>query len=555
MENKFLPLIEDSIKRNWDLPALSDYNGRTYSYGDFARKIAELHMLFEVIGIEKGDRIALCGRNMSNWAVTFFATLSYGAVATTILHDFSADSVHKIVNHSEAKVLFVGDYVWDKLNPEEIPLVETILMIDDFSVLKSRSQKLIEICADRERIFGEKYPAGFTKDDVKFYDEQPDEVAVLNYTSGTTSNPKGVMVPYRSLWSNMQYAIRAIEFVHTGDGMVSMLPMSHMYGLAFEILLSIAKGCHVNFLTRVPSPQVIMEAFARVKPTLVIAVPLIIEKIIKNKVFPKLNKQPVKTLVKLPFIKGKIHKMVLNELLTAFGGKLIELVIGGAALNKEVGDFLTQIRFPYTVGYGMTECGPLISYSYWETYAPASSGRVVDRMQIEIDSTDPLNVSGEILVKGMNVMTGYFKNQEATDEVLDKDGWLRTGDLGIIDRDGNVFIKGRNKSMILGASGQNIYPEDIESILNNLPYVLESLVIEEEGGKLVALIVPDADQLKEANIPDAQLQGVFEETIKTLNKKLPGYSQVSRFRLRTEEFEKTPKRSIRRFLYQTLPGK
>jgi long-chain acyl-CoA synthetase len=555
MEQRFLPLIEESIKQNWELPALSDYNGSTYTYGDFGRKIAELHMLFEIIGIEKGDRIAICGRNMSNWAVTFFATLSYGAVATTILHDFSADSIHTIVNHSDAKVLFVGDYVWDKLNPGEMSLVETILLIDDFSVLKSRSEKLIAACAERERMFKEKYPAGFTKEDLKFYTEQPEELAVLNYTSGTTSNPKGVMVPYRSLWSNTQFAIENITFVQRGDGAVSMLPMSHMYGLAFEILLMIAKGCHINFLTRVPSPQVILEAFARVKPTLVIAVPLIIEKIVKNKVLPKLNKQPVKTLLKLPVIKGKIYRKVLKELLTVFGGNLIELVIGGAALNKEVGGFLTTIRFPYTVGYGMTECGPLISYSYWESYRPDSSGREVDRMQIEIDSSDPFNVSGEIMVKGMNVMTGYFKNQEATDEVLYKDGWLCTGDLGVLDKAGNVFIKGRNKSMILGASGQNIYPEDIESVLNNLPYVLESLVIEEESGKLVALIVPDPDQLAANNIPETQLQSVFEETIKTLNKKLPGYSQVSKFRLRTEEFEKTPKRSIRRFLYQTLAEK
>lgn len=548
MEQKFLPLISESIKANWELPALSDYNSYTYTYGDFGRKIAELHMLFDIMGVKKGDKIAISGRNTANWAVTFFATLSYGAVATTILHDFNAESVHNIVTHSEAKVFFVGEYVWDRLNPAEMPLLETILKIDDLSVLKSRSEQLIATCHDREAAFAEKYPNGFTKEDVKFHDEQPEEIAVLNYTSGTTSNPKGVMVPYRSLWSNTRFAIDNIQFVKTGAGVVSMLPMAHMYGLAFEILLSIAKGCHIHFLTRVPSPQIIMEAFARVKPTLVIAVPLIIEKIIKNKVFVELNKQPTKTLLKLPIIKGKIHAKVLEKLKAIFGGNMIEVVIGGAALNKEVGDFLSKIRFPYTVGYGMTECGPLISYEYWDTYRPASCGRIVDRMEVKIDSPDPVNISGEIIVKGMNIMTGYFKNEEATKEVLGEDGWLHTGDLGVIDQDGHIYIKGRNKSMILGPSGQNIYPEDIEDLINNYPYVLESLVIE-EGRKLVALIVPDPDQLKANNIKESQLEAIFESEIKNLNKKLPAYSQVSKIKVRTEEFEKTPKRSIRRFLY------
>ena len=551
MEKKFLLLIEDSIKQNWNLPALSDYNGLTYTYGDFAQKIAELHMLFDTIGIEKGDKVALCGRNTSNWAVTFFATLSYGAVATTILHDFNADSIHNIVNHSEAKILFAGEFVWDKIQPEEMPLVETIMLIDDFSVLKSRSEQLIATCLDREHLFNEKYPSGFTKEDIRFHNEQPEELAVLNYTSGTTSTPKGVMVPYRSLWSNTRFAIDSIEFVKTGSGIVSMLPMAHMYGLAFEILLSIAKGCHVNFLTRVPSPQVIMDAFSKVKPTLVIAVPLIVEKIIKNKVMVELNKQPVKTLLKLPFVKKKIHKQVLDKLITLFGGNMVELVIGGASLNKEVGDFLTKIHFPYTVGYGMTECGPLISYEYWDTFRPLSCGKIVDRMEIKIDSPDPSRTPGEIIVKGMNVMSGYFKNSEATDDVLSKDGWLRTGDLGIMEPNGRIFIKGRNKSMILGPSGQNIYPEDIEGLLNNYPYVLESLVIE-ENQKLVAIIVPDPDQIKANQINENQLESIFADEIKNVNKRLPGYSQISKIRIRTEEFEKTPKRNIRRFMYQTF---
>jgi len=549
MDKRFLAIIEDSIKNNWDLPALSDYSGSTYTYGDFAKKIAELHIVFDSLNIQKGDNIAICGRNMSNWAVAFFATISYGAVATTILHDFNGENIHNIVNHSEAKVLFAGEYVWEKLDPKDMPLVETIFMIDDFSVIKSRSEKTIEICTDKAPAFNQKYPNGFTRDDVKYHIEQPEETAVLNYTSGTTSIPKGVMVPYRSLWSNTRFAIDMIPFVKKGDGFVSMLPMAHMYGLAFEILLSISKGCHINFLTRVPSPQIIMEAFAKVKPSLIIAVPLIIEKIIKNKVFVELDKQPTKTLLKLPFINKIIYKKVLDKLLTTFGGNMVEVVIGGAGLNKEVGDFLTKIGFPYTVGYGMTECGPLISYEYWDTYRPGSCGRPVDRMEVKIDSSDPERISGEIMVRGDNTMLGYFKNPEASKEVLLKDGWLRTGDLGVMDKDNHIYIKGRNKTMILGSSGQNIYPEEIEGLLNNYPYVLESLILEEEG-KLVALIVPDKDQLTANHMKPSQIENIFNNEIKNLNKRLPSYSQISKVKIREEEFEKTPKRSIRRFLYQ-----
>ncbi|NDW17863.1 long-chain fatty acid--CoA ligase [Dysgonomonas sp. 216] len=549
MDNRFLAIIEDSIKNNWDLPALSDYNGQTYKYKDFAHKIAELHLIFDSLNIQKGNTVAICGRNMANWVVSFFATISYGAVPTTILHDFDSQSIHNIINHSEAKFLFVGEYVWEKLDPKEMPAVETIILIDDFSIIKSRSEQTIEIGSDTNLVFNKKYPDGFSPDDVKYHKEKPEELAVLNYTSGTTSTPKGVMIPYRSLWSNTRFAIDMIPFVKRGDGFVSMLPMAHMYGLAFEILLSIAKGCHINFLTRVPSPQIIVEAFAKVKPTLIIAVPLIIEKIIKNKVFVELDKQPVKTLIKLPFIKQVIYKKVLNKLMATFGGNLVEVVIGGAALNKEVGDFLTKIKFPYTVGYGMTECGPLISYEYWETYRPTSCGKPVDRMSVKIDSSDRENISGEIMVKGDNVMLGYFKNPEETEKVIENDGWLHTGDLGVIDKDGHIYIKGRSKTMILGGSGQNIYPEEIEGLLNNYPYVLESLIIEEEG-KLVALIVPDQDQIKKGNIKQSQIESIFQNEIKNLNKRLPSYSQITKVNIRDEEFEKTPKRSIRRFLYQ-----
>ncbi|MDR1090174.1 MAG: AMP-binding protein [Prevotella sp.] len=548
-DNKFLTLIKSGICENWDRPALTDYNGETYLYKDFARKIAQLHILFEDMDVRKGDKIAICGRNSSNWAVAFFASLTYGAVITTILHDFSGENIHNLVNHSEAKVFFADDYVWTKVDPVQIPLVETILIIDDFSVQKSRSAKLLASCADLELALAQKYPDGFTIENVKYHDELPEELAVLNYTSGTTSNPKGVMIPYRSLWSNTRFAIDSIGFVKPGDGIVCMLPMAHMYGLAFEVLLSIAKGCHIHYLTRVPSPQVILDAFAKVNPTLVLAVPLIIEKIVQTRVFPELKKQPVKTLLLLPPFRKMIYKKIAAKLVPVFGNKLVEVVIGGAALNKEVGEFLTEIKFPYTVGYGMTECGPLISYEYWEIYKAGSCGRTVDRMSVRIESANPETETGEIMVKGQNVMLGYYKNEEATRHVIDEAGWLRTGDLGIMDRDGFLFIKGRSKTMILGPSGQNIYPEEIEGFYDNSPYVGESLVIE-ENGKLIALIYPDKDYMKKNDIKESDYSSIFVEEMKAINKRLPKYSRIVNFRLQDQEFEKTPKRSIKRFLYQ-----
>lgn len=548
-DNKFLTLIKDGISNNWDRPALTDYNGETYLYKDFAEKIAELHIMFDALEVQKGDKIAVCGRNCANWAVAFFASITYGAVITTVLHDFSGESIHNIVNHSDAKVLFAGEFVWTKLDPVKMPKIETIIMLDDFSVLKSRSTMLLKTCAEMDKALKAKYPNGFTQNDIKFHDENPEEMAVLNYTSGTTSTPKGVMLPYRSLWSNTRFAIDNIPFVKAGDGIVCMLPMAHMYGLAFEILLSIAKGCHIHFLTRVPSPQIILDAFSKVNPTLVLAVPLIIEKIIQNKVFTELNKQPVKTMIKIPALRKMVYKKVAEKLLPIFGNKLEEVVIGGAALNKEVGSFLTDIKFPYTVGYGMTECGPLITYEYWSTYKPGSCGRAVDRMKIWIDSASPETQTGEIIVRGENVMLGYYKNPETTKEVLDDNGWLKTGDIGIIDKDGFVYIKGRSKTMILGSSGQNIYPEEIEDFYNNSPYVAESLIIE-ENRKLIALIYPDKEHLEKNNIKESDYANIFANELKAINKRLPSYSQVLNFRLQDQEFEKTPKRSIKRFLYQ-----
>lgn len=549
VDNKFLTLIKEGICNNWDRPALSDYNGDTFTYKDFAVKIAEIHILYDALGLNIGDKVGICGRNSSSWAIAFFATITYGAVPTTILHDFNAESIHNIVNHSDVRFLFVDETVLNRIDPMEIPAVETIFILDDFSVQKCHSTGLMKAYSSWKQEFLKKYPNGFTKDDVIYYDEQPEELAVLNYTSGTTSNPKGVMIPYRSLWSNTRFAIDNIPFVKAGDGLVSMLPMAHMYGLAFEILLSIAKGCHVHFLARVPSPQIIMDAFSKVNPTLVISVPLIIEKIIQNKVFPQLEKQPVKTLIKIPFFRKKVYKKISDKLIPVFGNKLVEVVVGGAALNKEVGKFLTDIKFPYTVGYGMTECGPLVTYEYWETYRPGSCGCAVDRMKIKIDSEQPETESGEIFVKGQNVMLGYYKNPEATKAVLGDDGWLNTGDMGIMDKDGFVYIRGRSKTMILGPSGQNIYPEEIEDFYNNSPYVAEALIIE-ENHKLVALIYPDNDYIEKSGIDPKNIQEIFLNEMKVINKRLPKYSQVVNFRLQDKEFEKTPKRSIKRFLYQ-----
>ena len=550
MENtdRFLGLIKSSISTNWDKPAFSDYNGSTLLFKDFAQKIAELHIIFETIEVQKGDKIALCGRNCTNWAVTFFAAMSYGAVVTTILHDFDGESIHNIVNHCDAKVFFVGEHVWDKVDPLKIPNVKTIITIEDYAIQKSRSQALNQVCDNLSIVFRNKYPKGFSQNDLIFHQEQPEEMALINYTSGTTSKPKGVMIPYRSLWSNTKFAIESISFVKPGDGIVSMLPMAHMYGLAFEILLSVAKGCHVHFLTRLPSPQIIMGAFEKVKPTLIIAVPLIIEKIIVSKVFTELNKQPTKTLIKIPFIREKIFSKVKDKLISVFGGQVVEIVVGGAALDSEVGKFLSRIKFPYTVGYGMTECGPLISYDFWETYRATSCGKPVDRMEVKIDSTDPQNITGEIMVRGTNTMLGYYKNPEATADVLASDGWLRTGDLGVMDESQYVYIKGRSKTMILGPSGQNIYPEEIEQLLNNTHYVAESLIVEREG-RLHALIFPDQDAIQASHSKES-IENLLKAEITNLNKRLPKYSQIADYTIQKVEFDKTPKRSIKRFLYK-----
>lgn len=549
METTFLGLIEQSIRKNWKLPALTDYEGETLRYKDFACQIAKLHAYFEAGGVKKGDKIALCGRNSSNWAVAFFGTLSYGAVAVSILHEFDKSSVEYIVHHSDAKVFFVDSALYQNLNQEAMPQLETVCLLDDFSLAYTISEELQTFFEDAETFFKTKFTKDFTANDIDFHKEDAEELAVLNYTSGTTSSPKGVMIPYRSLWSNTQFANDSLPFIKTGDNIVCMLPMAHTYGLAFEILNSISMGCHINFLSRTPSPKVIMEAFAKVKPKLVLAVPLIIEKIVTRNVFTEIHKQPVKTLIKIPVLNILIRRKIKKKLINFFGGNLVEVVIGGAAINKEVERFLRFIHFPYTVGYGMTECSPLIAYAFWAEFKEQSCGRIVERMEVKIDSDNPQADVGEILVKGTNVMLGYYKNEEATKEVMLPDGWMKTGDLGILDKDNFLFIKGRNKNLILGSSGQNIYPEEIEDKLNNLPSVLESLAIE-ENGKVVALIFPDADFMKEQKIEEKDFTAFFEDEVKQINQTLAAYSKINSFRIQEEEFIKTPKRSIRRFKYQ-----
>ena len=552
MEKSFIAFIEKSIKENWDLNALTDYNGATLQYKDVARKIEKLHILFEYSGIRKGDKIAVCGRNSSHWGVTFLATLTYGAIIVPILHEFKADNVHNIVNHSEAKLLFVGDVVWENLNEAAMPLLEGIVLMTDFSLAVSRSEKLSYAREHLNELFGKKYPKNFRTEHIVYHKDEPEELAVINYTSGTTSYSKGVMLPYRSLWSNTQFAYDVLS-LKAGDRIISMLPMAHMYGLAFEFLYEFSVGCQIFFLTRMPSPKVIFQAFASIKPNLVVAVPLIIEKIIKKNVLPKLETPTMKLLLKVPIINDKIKATIREQVLNAFGGNLIEVIIGGAAFNQEVEQFLKMIDFPYTVGYGMTECGPIIAYEDWSRFKAGSCGKAVPRMEIKIESSDPENIPGEIICRGSNVMLGYYKNEEATQQVLTNDGWLHTGDLALMDDEGNITIKGRSKNLLLGASGQNIYPEEIEDKLNNLPYVAESIIVQ-QNEKLVGLVYPDFDDAFAHGLNNDDLERIMEENRVALNEMLPSYSQIAKMKIYPEEFEKTPKRSIKRFLYQEAKG-
>ena len=547
----FNSLIEQSIIKNWELDALTDYKGATLQYRDVARKIEKLHIIFQNSGIDKGDKIAICGRNSSNWAVVFLATLTYGAVAVPILHEFMPDQVHNIVNHSEAKLLFVGDMVAPTIKEEEMPHLEGILFIPDFSVLVSRSEKLTYAREHLNEIFGHKYPKYFRQEHVNYYkEESPEELLLINYTSGTTGFSKGVMIPARALWSNYDFATGVLgDKVSRGDNIISILPMAHMYGMMFEFLFEFLIGCHIYFLTRIPSPAIIAQAFAEVKPAVIITVPLVIEKIIRKKVFPKIQNNLMKLLLNMPVVSKKVNQKICEEVKNAFGGRFYEIIVGGAAFNQEIEHFLHKINFPYTVGYGTTECAPIIAYSDYKTFVPGSCGRAVVHMQVEIESSDPQNIPGEIIVKGLNVMLGYYKNEEATNQVLDSNGWYHTGDLGIMDKDGNIFIKGRSKNMLLGSNGQNIYPEEIEDKLNSLALVGESIVLQREE-KLVALVHPDMEEAESMGFSMDDIQKVMAQNLQTLNDMMPGYSKVSDIILHEEEFEKTPKKSIKRYLYK-----
>ena len=548
-EKSFIALIEKSIKKYWDDNSLTDYKGVTYQYKDVARKIEKLHIIFEESGIKPGDKIAICGRNMSHWGVTFLATVTYGAVIVPILHEFKPDQVHNIVNHSEAKLLFVGDVVWEGLDENAMPGLEGVILVNDFSLLVSRTEKLTYAREHLNELFGKKFPKNFRKEHINYYKDSADELLVLNYTSGTTSFSKGVMIPARALWSNMMFAFSALT-MKKGDRLVSMLPMAHMYGLAFEFLYQFCAGVQVFFLTRMPSPKIILQAFAEVKPSLVIAVPLIIEKIIKKNVLPKLETPTMKFLMHVPLVNDKIRAKVREQLMNAFGGEFYEIVVGGAAFNQEIEAFMRSIEFPYTVGYGMTECAPLICYEDWKKFKAGSCGKAVANMEVKVLSADPANIPGEIICRGDNVMLGYYKNEEATREVIDADGWMHTGDLGVIDEEGNVTIKGRSKNMLLGPSGQNIYPEEIEDKLNNMPYVNESIVIQALDGKLAALIYPDFELAFANGMSEKQVEEQMEANRVAVNQQIAAYEQIARVKIYHEEFEKTPKKSIKRFLYQ-----
>ena len=542
--------IAGTIRKNWTHPALSDSDGTTWTYADLADRIARLHILFEQTGVRPGDRIALCGKNSIHWAAAFLASLTYGAVAVPILHDFQVENIHNLVTHSEAVILFAESRIWKKLTPAEMPLLKGAVSLDDYEPLYSTSGfPLEETISHLNEEFGKRYPDHFSADDVKYFIPANDrDMAVINYTSGSTGFSKGVMVSYRALMSNLKFAIDNIPYLYPDDGTVSLLPLAHMFGLVVELMFPMLKGCHIHFLARVPAPSVVLKVFAEVRPKLIIAVPLIIEKIVRGKVFPQLQKQPAKTLVKIPGLRNIVYKKIRAGLLEAFGGELQQLVVGGAAMSRDVEEFLRKIKFPYTVGYGMTECAPLICYAPWDVNRVGSCGRAVDRMELRIESPDPANVPGELWVRGDNVMNGYYKNPEATESVM-RDGWMNTGDICQLDSDGFLYIRGRNKSMILGPSGQNIYPEEIETRINAFPLVMESVVVERDG-HLVALIHPDYEKGKQENLTKEQVDAKIKEIPAELNPRLASYEKIADVEVRDEEFEKTPKRSIKRYLYK-----
>ena len=551
-EHQFIDYIEQSIIKNWDRDALTDYKGITLQYKDVARKIAKFHIVLESAGIQPGDKIAVCGRNSAHWTVTFLAIITYGAVIVPILHEFKADNIHNIVNHSEAKLLFVGDQAWENLNEDAMPLLEGIASLADFSSLVSRNEKLTYAFEHRNAIYGQRYPKNFRPEHICYRKDRPEELAIINYTSGTTGYSKGVMLPYRSLWSNVAYCFEMLP-VKPGDHIVSMLPMGHVFGMVYDFLYGFSAGAHIYFLTRMPSPKIISQSFSEIKPRVISCVPLIVEKIIKKDILPKVDSKIGKLLLKVPIVNDKIKSLARQAAMEIFGGNFDEIIIGGAPFNAEVESFLKKIGFPYTIAYGMTECGPIICSSRWENLKLASCGKATTRMEVKIDSPDPKTHAGEIICKGANLMLGYYKNQEATAQIIDVNGWLHTGDLGTIDEEGNVTVRGRSKNLLLTSSGQNIYPEEIESKLNNMPYVSESLIVLQHE-KLVALIYPDFDDAFAHGLQQTDIQKVMEQNRIELNQQLPNYSQISKIKIHFEEFEKTAKKSIKRFMYQEAKG-
>ncbi|MBQ8421415.1 MAG: AMP-binding protein [Bacteroidales bacterium] len=542
-------IYEESFRRNWDRPALSNYKGVTLHYRDVARRMAKLHIMFEECSLQKGDKVAICSRNQANWAVSFLAVMTYGAVPVPLMHEFKPSNVHHLVNHSEAKILFVDDVIWEGLSETEMPALQAIIQVNTMKLLYAADEKIVRAKEHLNELFGRKYPEAFTPDALCYHEDKAEDLAVINYTSGTSGFSKGVMIPYRAIASNLEFARKALPQIDNTARVVSMLPCAHMYGLMFEVMYEMSVGCHVHFLSRLPSPKIIMQALAEVKPTVVIAVPLIIEKIYKSKVKPVLEKAGIRFAMKVPGLDQVVMNKIKAELVNAFGGEFYEVIIGGAAFNKEVETFFKKMGFPFTVGYGMTECAPIMAYDDWKTEKMYSCGVAVPNMELKIDSPDPQNVPGELLARGANVFLGYYKNEEATREVLDADGWLHTGDMGIIDADGYLFLRGRSKCMILGPSGQNIYPEEVEAVIDTRPYVVESLVIEENGG-LTALIYPDFAQGEQDGMNQETLVRHIEDSLPEINREVPNYARLKKIEVMSEPFERTPKKSIKRYLYQ-----
>lgn len=545
----FFEYFNQRIPENWNEPALTDFDGTTnYTYGEMAQKMAHLQLLLENAGLSKGDKVVICSKNRANWAVAFLAIAANRGVIVSIMDAFVGKDIEKLVNHSDAKAMFADEQVWEKIDIKNTPSIDLVLSTEAFDLLYAKSAQQTKAYHSVEELFAEKYPNGYTQKDVNFPTDNLDDLMIINYTSGTTSDPKGVMLTYRNLSANVHYSQETIPN-HAGWSEVCMLPLAHMFGLAIEFLYQVAGGCHVYFLSKTPSPSILMKAFATAHPYMILTVPLVIEKIFKSKIFPILNKPVVKVLWNTPGINKIIGKKIYDQLMAAFGGKLIYLITGGAALNQEVEKVLKKINFPFCVGYGMTECGPLICYEHWQKFVLTSCGKVVDRNELKIDSEDPQHVVGEILVKGEHVMTGYYKNEEATKEALDEEGWLHTGDLGLMDKDGNLYIKGRSKAMILGSNGQNIYPEELEDKMNNQTAVVESVVVKRDS-QLVALVFPDYKLEGRPELGGKTLEETMQENLVKVNKQLPAYARISSIELVNEEFKKTPKRSIRRFLYK-----